>query len=638
MNPRLVAISGPCEGLTFPIDGGRFSIGRHTDNDLTVVSMEVSRRHCELRRDGGDFEVVDLDSRHGIMVNGRPVRRRRLSHSDLLTVGRTVLLFLLDDAQSAPASVYTAADDRSWVGGSTIIRKPTEMLYQDRARLERVLPDNVSPVDQDPGLNQVQVARDLHSLLRAGQALQGSLDLKVLGKAVLDATLELVPAERCMMLLRPPGSDELRPVVVRTLEGDGPFAAGRQIVQRVLDEGVAVLYGDLEAPQGGESVSGVGAVLCVPFMDPGSEVSGAIYADSRLSSAFKERHLDLLGAVAAFASHTVHHALSVRRLQEENRRLRSDQLSHDIVGESPLVTKLLEMIARVSRVDTTILIRGESGTGKELAAQAVHRSSARADGPFVAINCATLSETLLESELFGHEKGAFTGAVQRQTGKIEAARGGTLFLDEVGELPPSIQAKLLRVLQEREFQRVGSYQTIRADVRVVAATHRDLEAAIKEGTFREDLYYRLKVITLETPPLRLRRDDIPLLAQHFIQIHGRRLGVRGVFLSTAAKRCLKAYAWPGNIRELGNAVERALVLGDGDTIYPEDLPDEVLEGASELPGSFHEALVETKKKLILKAWRDSGKDYRAAAEILGVHVNSLHRMIGRLDIKDELEA
>lgn len=624
MNPRLIAISGPSEGLTFPVDKGRFSIGRHTDNDLTVVSMEVSRRHCEVRREGPEFEVVDLESRHGIMVNGRPVRRRRLSHSDLLTVGRTVLLFLLDDAQPTTNALY-AEDERSWAGGSTIIRKPTELLYQDRARLERALPD------------QAQVARDLHSLLRAGQALQGSLDLKLLGKAVLDAAMELVPAERCMVLLRPPGSDELRSIMVRTSHADSPFTAGRQIVRQVVEEGVAVLFGDHDAPEGGESVSGVGAVLCVPFVDPTGEVSGAVYADSRMSSAFKERHLDLLGAVAAFASQTVHHALQVKRLKDENRRLREHQLSHDIVGESPLVAKLLEMIARVSRVDTTILIRGESGTGKELAAQAVHRSSARADGPFVAINCATLSETLLESELFGHEKGAFTGAVQRQTGKIEAARGGTLFLDEVGELPPSIQAKLLRVLQEREFQRVGSHQTIRADVRVVAATHRDLETAIKNGTFREDLYYRLKVITLETPPLRLRRDDISLLAQHFIQVHGRRLGIGQVSLSSAAKRSLKAYGWPGNIRELGNAVERALVLGDGETIYPEDLPDEVLEGGDELPGSFHEALVETKKKLILKAWRDSGKDYRATAEILGVHVNSLHRMIGRLGIKDTLE-
>lgn len=624
MNPRLIAISGPCEGRTFFLHGERFSIGRHTENDLTLVSMEVSRRHCELRLEGRDYEIVDLGSRHGIMVNGRPVRRRRLSHSDLLTVGRSVLLYLVDDLRDS-APLPAVHDERSWTGGSTIIRKPSEMLYQDAARVESSLPD------------QVQVARDLHALLRAGQTLQGSLDLETVGESVLDAALDLVPAERAMVLLRAPGSDELHPVVSRVTHGDGAFAVGRSILQQVVSEGVALFFGDLEAPQGGESVSGLGAVLCVPFLDPTGDVSGAVYADSRLRTAFKERHLDLLGAVAAFASQTVHHALQMRRLHEENARLRAHQLSHDIVGESSAVAKLLEMIARVSRVETTILIRGESGTGKELAAQAVHRSSPRSEGPFVAINCATLSETLLESELFGHEKGAFTGAVQRQTGKVEAARGGTLFLDEVGELPPSIQAKLLRVLQEREFQRVGSNQSIRADVRIVAATHRDLEAAIKQGTFREDLYYRLKVITLETPPLRRRRDDIPLLAQHFIQVYGRRLGLQRVALSSAAKRCLKAYAWPGNVRELGNVIERALVLGDGDTIHPEDLPDEVLEGAVELPSSFQEALVETKKKLILRAWRDGNRDYRAAADVLGIHVNSLHRMIARLDMKELLD-
>ena len=556
------------------------------------------------------------------MINGRPVRRQRLVHSDLLTIGRSVLLFLLDDTQELP----TVRDDSDSpvVAGSTIVRKPSDLFFLDADKVEKKLPE------------QTQVARDLHALLRAGRALQGSLDREHLGQAMLDATMEIVPAQRALVLLPDPQSDNLAPFKGRSQNGEILFRPSSNVLSQVISGAVGVLFSEVLPPQGGDSVMGLGSILCMPCLDAEGQVCGAIYADTSLPGAFQERHLDLLGAVAGFASQTLQHALQVHRLQEENERLRAHQLSHDIVGEAPPVQKLLELIARVSRVDTTVLILGESGTGKELTAQAIHRSSGRASGPFVAINCATLSETLLESELFGHEKGAFTGAVQRQTGKMEAAHGGTLFLDEVGELPPSIQAKLLRVLQEKEFQRVGNHRPIRVDVRVVAATHRDLEGAIREGRFREDLYYRLKVITLDVPPLRQRRDDIPLLAKHFIQSHGRRLGLRGIALSVGAKRCLQSYSWPGNIRELGNVIERAMVLGDGQTIYPEDLPEEVLEGGTELPSSFQEALTETKKKLILRAWRESGQDYRSTAELLGIHVNSLHRMVARLDLKDAL--
>jgi len=322
-------------------------------------------------------------------------------------------------------------------------------------------------------------------------------------------------------------------------------------------------------------------------------------------------------------------------LEEERNRLEAS-IDVDMVGESPRMREIWRLLTRVAATDSTVLLRGESGTGKELAARALHRNSRRAGRPFVAINCATLSPTLLESELFGHEKGAFTGAIERKTGKFEVADTGTLFLDEVGEIPRSLQAKLLRVLQEREIVRVGGTRPIRADVRVVAATNRDLEAAIREGSFREDLYYRLKVITLETPALRHRPEDIPLLASHFAAVHGRRLGRRTVGISPEARHCLATYPWPGNVRELGNVIERALVLGEADVILPEDLPDEVVEGAAPLAGELHAARLEHKKKLILAAWREAGEDYTAAAARLGVHVNSLHRMIRQLGLKSQL--
>jgi transcriptional regulator with PAS, ATPase and Fis domain len=301
------------------------------------------------------------------------------------------------------------------------------------------------------------------------------------------------------------------------------------------------------------------------------------------------------------------------------------------------------VLARAAPTHSTVLILGESGTGKELAARALHAASPRARAPFVAINCASLSETLLESELFGHEKGAFTGALQRKIGKIEVAQGGTLFLDEIGEMPLPLQARLLRVLQERTFERVGGTRPLQADVRLVAATNRDLPREVTEGRFRSDLFYRLNVIAVTVPPLRERREDIPLLASHFAAIHGRAVRGRGLGVSPAARALLGRYAWPGNIRELSNAIERAVVLGDGEAILPEDLPEALLEAAP-AAGSpdgaaprFHEALNRYKRQLIREAMAESGGTVTRAAERLGLHPNHLHRLITSLDLRGEIE-
>jgi len=249
---------------------------------------------------------------------------------------------------------------------------------------------------------------------------------------------------------------------------------------------------------------------------------------------------------------------------------------HDMIGDSPPMRVVYDLIRKAAPFDCTVLIAGETGTGKELAARAIHQNSPRARGPFVAVNCAALSEHLLESELFGHEKGAFTGAVSLKRGKLEIADGGTAFLDEIGDLAPALQAKLLRALQHREFERVGGTRTIKVDVRVVAATNRDLEeAVVATGQFRQDLLYRLKVVTLTMPPLRARRGDIPMLAGHFAAKYGRG---RPLTLSREAIDALSAHQWPGNVRELGNAIESAVVLGCSDLIVADDLPEAVLEG------------------------------------------------------------
>jgi Nif-specific regulatory protein len=273
-------------------------------------------------------------------------------------------------------------------------------------------------------------------------------------------------------------------------------------------------------------------------------------------------------------------------------------------------------------------------------ARAVHRNSPRAAKPFVAINCAALTETLLESELFGHEKGAFTGAVAQKRGKLEVAEGGTVFLDEMGELAPALQAKLLRVLQEREFERVGGTRPIRIDVRVIAATNRDLAESAKSGTFRQDLYYRLNVVSVEMPPLRQRREDIPLLAAYFAARAGERSKRHVLGVAPEARACLINYDWPGNIRELENAIERAVVLGLSDFILPEDLPEAVLETeqpAGATIAQYHEAIAEAKKQVILRAVQQAGGSYTGAAKLLGVHPNYLHRLIRNMNLKTVLK-
>jgi DNA-binding NtrC family response regulator len=319
-------------------------------------------------------------------------------------------------------------------------------------------------------------------------------------------------------------------------------------------------------------------------------------------------------------------ALERRRLRAEAGQLRQRLCQRDrienIVGASPPMARVFETILQVAPSRASVLITGESGTGKELVAAAIHQHSARASGPFVKLHCAALAETLLESELFGHEKGAFTGAMGRRDGRFQQADGGTLFLDEIGEISPAIQVKLLRFLQQREFERVGGNQTIKVDVRIVAATHRDLSAEVRAGHFREDLFYRLNVVTIEMPPLRSRVSDIPLLATRFLQRFAEENGkdVRG--FSDEALQRLTQYSWPGNVRELENAVERAVVVCRHHEVRAQDLSPHIVkttaraeDGLPVVPGA---SLAELERYAILKTLEHTGGSTSRAAEILGI--------------------
>ncbi|MHB1845056.1 MAG: sigma-54-dependent transcriptional regulator [Deltaproteobacteria bacterium] len=332
-------------------------------------------------------------------------------------------------------------------------------------------------------------------------------------------------------------------------------------------------------------------------------------------------------------------ALELSRLWRETERLRervdglslalSGETGSGLVGDSPPMQALAAALSRIAATDTAVLVTGESGTGKELVARALHDRSKRRDGPFVTVNCAALPEGLLESEMFGHERGAFTGAVRRKLGRFELADRGTLFLDEIGELPLSLQAKLLRLLQEHEFQRVGGEETLRADVRVVAATNRDLAKEVEGGRFRQDLYYRIAIVPLRLPPLRERPGDVRTLALHFLQKHAPRVNRSVLGISEAAHEAMARYGWPGNVRELENAIERALVFAEGAQLLPEQLPEPIAQRGPMLPRltgdrPLPDILEELERQLIADAYERAKGKKTETARLLGIKTSALY--------------
>jgi transcriptional regulator with GAF, ATPase, and Fis domain len=621
MKPKLIAIAGPLKGTIIELSEGAVSLGRDASNRLALADRSVSRRHCEITREGRRYKLRDLESHNGTFVNDVPTKEHALAHGDRLRVGNSYFLFLLrNEEESQHVSNEIEFDNEGPLSVSKIRYSLEDALYA--------------------------AARDLKVLMKIGETINSHGSLQELERQLLEAIFEVAPAERGAILLAEDGDVENPSSVYAADKLHGPHATvqvSRTVARQVLKESASILSNNVvesEALRDSESLvaARTRSVLCVPLVLRGQAV-GIIYLEiGERRAGFNEGHLQMVSAIAGFAAGSLESARRVEWLETLNRRLQDDaQVEHNMVGEGPRMREVYKRIARVAPADSTVLIRGESGTGKELAARAIHRNSPRAAKPFLAVNCAALTETLLESELFGHERGAFTGAVARKKGKLEIAEGGTLFLDEVGETSHAVQARLLRVLQEREFERVGGTHAIRADIRVVAATNRNLEDAIREGRFREDLYYRLNVVQLTMPPLRERREDIPLLASYFTVKHANKCKRHVTGISPAARACLVAYDWPGNVRELENAVERAVVLGSTERIEPEDLPESINENAgpeAHAATTYAEAAREAKRQIILKAVGQAGGNYTEAARLLGVHPNNLHRLMRNVGLRE----
>ena len=624
MQSKLVAINGPLRKSEYPIRG-ELALGRDEDNTIRLEDPWVSAHHCTIAEQNGRYVLSDLESHAGTFVNGIPVKQRELKGGDEVAVGNSLFLF---QAESPVRSAINELqmDEEEAPNAQAVELHPEELV-------------NLAPEALAALPATERMGRNLKALLRISRAIGSLRDEESLPWQLLGMIFDVIPAERGAILLLEEDSRELRAQVAwdRIAGPDHPVHVSQAVVRRVIEQRVPLWD---RGGQGEEKRRG--GFLCVPMVSK-ERVMGIIYLESSGTSiGLTTDDLKLLAAIAGLGVIGIENARQFERLNTENQRLRAEvSLTHDMVGRSARMREVYAFVERVAASDSTVLIYGESGTGKELAARAIHKNSGRKDQAFVGLNCAALTETLLESELFGHEKGAFTSAVSLKKGYLEVAEGGTIFLDEIGELSPILQAKLLRVLQEREFVRVGGTKPIKIDVRFLAATNKDLQKEVREERFRADLYHRLNVISLTLPSLRERPEDVPELAEYFAARYAKKCNRNVSGISAEALACLRQYDWPGNIRELENAMERAVVIGSSEKILAEDLPESLQESAEGSgacgPAKYHEAIRNLKKQMILSALERAGGNMTEAAKVLGVHANYLHRLMTNLELRGKMK-
>jgi len=592
--------------------GDTTEIGRSSECDIQVLDPQLSRRHSRIVRKGDAHWLEDCGSRNGTLLGGTRVDRpTRLTDGDEIRLGEHVFIF----------------------------NPPLDVLHEQRGDKTVLVVDADGEQGPVTALAREDAARaiDRDALLAIHEltcALVAELDVGLLLGKLLGSLLERFGADRGLVLLRERKTGRWRPLAVRT-ERPG-VAISRTLVERAAAERRALLFHDALG-----EVSFVGArsivehqlrsVMLVPLVVE-QEVIGLIQLDHPDRDAFDRRSLGELELLARAAAPAIRNARRYEREQRRSDSLVSREVAQTVfVGNDPKIAELLAVTQKAAASDARVLITGESGTGKELIARMIHERSARADGPWIPVNLAAVPDTLVESELFGHEKGAFTGAGRLRRGCFELADGGTLFLDEVAELAPSMQVKLLRAIQEGTFLRLGGERLVEVDVRIVAATNRDLPRLVEDGRFRQDLYYRLDVIGLAIPPLRARPDDVEPLTRFFLARFAAQLGKPVPLLAPDAAARLAAHRWPGNVRELQNTVERLIVLRDDPEIRAADLPSEIgAPGARVAPGAgrtLQEVLAAAEQEMVRAALIETGGNKSAACRLLGISRPTLDKKI-----------
>lgn len=604
----------------FPLEEGRVSIGRSAENTIVLQDSLVSRHHAELEIDGESVVLKDLGGKNPIRVNGEEVQGHRLLHGDRITIGNSELLFEFP-LNAAKNPLRVVKDNRpgfdAGMGGisldaaTVVFGKPNlsvsaevEQGYSRLARLYQVSEDLLRVTDENQLFQLVLAAATQETA-----AERGFLGLSIEGQESDPHGLDIVQFW-----------DPVRKAEAQTLE------MSETILSQIQRERKAVLVRDVpDRHDFGASVIDlkIRSFICVPITH-GERFLGLIYVDTRGSrQQFDRSDLEFTSAIGRLAGLTLENLRIQKKVQRENEKLRSlVSGTGELIGSSEAMKGIFRLIDKVAPRDASVLVTGENGTGKELIARAIHARSPRRDKPFVAVNCGAIPPNLVESELFGYEKGAFTGAQNTTEGKFDLADGGTLFLDEIGDMPLDMQVKILRALQERRFYRVGGKEEVVVDIRVVSATNQDLKKAITDGNFREDLYFRLAVVTVEVPPLRDRGDDIAEIAESFLG-----QGESGVVITPPARECLAKYHWPGNIRELRNVLEQAVILGDGKRITPSDLPPHIRKTAQGKMIFRLKALAEVEKQYILRVLEETDGNKAKAAQVLGISRETLYQKL-----------
>ena len=541
---RVAGSAGPASGQAarvYRLHKRLTTIGRSPDNDIVLTDPKVHPSHAYVQLDAGECLAVAVGD--DVYINGKRKSKCKLSVGDTIKVGATELVLA---AEVTPTATATSTEDR------------------DRAALSAY-----------------------RKLFAFSERLINRYELDDLLSALIDAIIEISGADQGFLVLLEDGQPRVQ--VARNLRRETLADPGAKlsdsIVQKVLRTAQPVIISDALGDAEFNTAESVlhlrlSSVMCVPLRERGNLLGALYVGSSQVKSLFQQSDLEVLTVLAAQAALILQNARLISALRRDNQRLGAEleQIRFGSVlsigagaGASPAMQEVLRTVAKVASTDVSVLITGETGTGKELIAQELHRRSLRKDGPMVAINCGAIPEQLLESELFGYVRGAFTGADRSKPGRLQSANGGTLFLDEIGEMPMGLQVKLLRVLQERVVTRVGDTKPEPVDVRVICATHRDLLSEIRLGRFREDLYYRLNVVQIQLPPLRERGDDILILAKYFVHRFAGEIGVPARTFSPAAEQAIRQHPWPGNIRQLENHIKKALVLAEHSVLEPEDL-------------------------------------------------------------------
>jgi len=628
------------------------TIGRAPTNRIVIRDDICSRNHCEVFQSGSRWTLRDLGSRNGTLINGeRVVGDYELEDVQLIQIGSCQLGFTYDLSRPFPQFSGETGSD---------VETATELVFDQPAGAEpeilhRKRDTRFRSTTEGSAIGH-RASQELARLYRLALDMGAAPTTKQLAEVVLDGLFSGTSADIGAILLSNGAMEnqesELN-VVAYKAQGDLPYQKVSDYLSSiVLSENEAILARDIADDSRLASRDSLGeihaqSVICAPIRQS-DRVHGLVHLystnpDNPLDPDDLEFTLavaDQLAVALGNQKEKEYLEVGLARVRDENQTLRRQlAMESELIGDSDTMQQLRENIVSIAPTDATVLIRGESGVGKELVSRAIHFNSPRNEGPFVCMNCAALSESLLESELFGHEKGSFTGATGRKIGKFEQAHKGSLFLDEVGEMSLAIQAKFLRVLEGHPFERVGSGTSIRVNVRVIAATNRDLERAIEEDKFRQDLYFRLHVVELTVQPLREHAEDISQLANFFLERFGRRLDRCAKGFSRAALQALMEYEWPGNIRELQNAVERAVILCKSELVDVDDIhltglntPHSRQRSATSPQAHREVSLDVLEREYILETLERTNWNKSRAAQILGIERSTLDRKLKRYEV------